>query len=783
MGNIEQINGGKNTLMFHGVTVEFDPGLFYFAEINHRFAPVIAQCIANIDKRFGNELGDMQSVISNIDGVLGNVFNPLIDFSIKQLSLLGCYDFDPESFFDKYVKPKFGEILDIKNSLISAENSIDSAQESRNEMRTARRQNIANQYLNSNDRDNANLVQGAKNAFGWLADQCKNQAERDRIYGQVKNKIKIELKWICHDMPGSVAQAVYKSTGLDIRDPRTAEDYNRAENIFKNIKSGNVPGDSLDRAALDVFSLNPQEPGFLQWCVKQYGDPDGEFENAASIFHVDIKKTKYEILGSAIHLETEESALASKEALEELQKNLSVSSPELMQKVEDALIAFDKEARTVSGVEFDTREEAKEARRQLQLLNDMIAAGDTQTEDGTKKLLNEIDEAGLTVCFVEEAKRQLNEKLVKFDLDARTVCGKEYRTREEAEDARRQLQTMETILGAGDLKTEDGINAVLAEFEKAGLNAFFAEAKKQELQKELIRIDTELRTVDDIEYKTREEAALARHELDEVTKLYSSCNFDNPELCRSFLSNVAALELKTGAADKITKEIENRCTAQEAKLGQIVKKYGFSQEEAQSLLTRHSMLARSGLSKLKMFDLADTNLGDVAVNFSVPQDDIIIGMLDLCNSRTQGILITRAGLFSRNVPFLRSKNFVTFAGFIGSPLLAILLYCMVINNPLPGAMALFLIFIVVLLLFVVPIGMFLFRKKIISKIDAANISHFTEWAGAFPELSADKAFLFLSKDNHFKLPYGSPIINEFPKLKRMIEEQQALSAAKNGTAG
>ena len=764
MESITEINGGSGTLVFHGTEVKFNPGLFYFAEISHRFAPIIEQCIANVDRRCDKELGDMQSFISNIDGVLGNVFNPLVEFSVKQLSLLGCYDFDPGSFFERYVEPKFGEILKIKKQLISEDNRIDAEQEARNEMRTERRRNAANQYLYSRDRDNSNIIQGGRNLVGWVMDQGKNQAERDRIYGRVKNKVKLELKWICHDMPGSVAQALYKSTGFDIRDPRSPDDYNRAENIFKNIKEGNVSDDRLEQAALDVFSLNPETPGFLQWCVGQYADPDGNFEKAAAIFHIDINETKYEILSSAVNLDTEENALASKKALEELQGDLSFSSPELTRKVEDALIAFDKEARTVSGVEFETREKAAEAGRQLTCLQDIRSSGDVETEDGANAVLAEIEKAGLTVCFAEEAKSGLKQKLVKFDLDARTVCGREYRTREEAAAAREQLHKMEDFLSSGDLKSEDGIKAVLAEFEKAGLDAFFVEDKKRELLNELQRIDLELRTVDGIEYGTREESELARHELAEVRKLSSEYRLDNPELCRKFLDAVASLGLKTVVADKIIAAAEERCAAQKDKLEQIVRKYGISQEAAVRILTRHSILARSGISKLKMFDLIDTDLSSYRQNFNIPEDDIIVGILDIYGSAAQGLVFTDKGIYARHIPFLKSKSVTRFIGFAAGPGLAFLLFMMG-----EAARSVAFCYMAVFIFFAGPVAMFLLHNKIFSKIDASTSPHFTGWSDVLLELSADKTSLSLSRDNHV-LWTGSSA-NEFPLLKDTVREQ------------
>lgn len=501
---LEKIERSSNTLWFNGIEVEFPPALFAYVELDSRFTPVLDRFYESIRKQFDENFLSIEDIATKTDDFLNAIFNPLTDFAVKQLSILGCYDTVPDIFFHRYVEPKFEKILRIKEECINQIYRIETEQDERNQMRTARRKAAveASKY-NDGWADLTNLGHGIFNLTARIADATENAKEREKLFEMGKSVIKNELEWICSDMAGSVAQALYKSTGLDIRDPRTPEDYKKAEVIFKNLKSGNIAKAHLIQAAAEVFSLNPQEDGFLPWCVEQFDDLSGDFETAANIFHVDIVSTKRKILEAVINLNTEEDALASKKALEDLQIRLSFTDHDLADKVEEALLNFSLEYRTINGVVYPTKEEANLAYQELEKVNGVI---------------------------------------------------KEY-------------------------------------------------------------------------------------------------PLDNPEQCQSFLNAIAALNLKTAVADSIVEAVQERSFQQKNILIEIVKKYKLSQNNATALLTRHSVLTRSELANLKIFDLIDTSTADMAKPFNILEDDIVLAFIDIYNTpKRGGLLVSQKGIYSLFVP-------------------------------------------------------------------------------------------------------------------------------------
>lgn len=631
----------KGILKFNGTEVKFNPALFNYLYLEERFEPVVKETMNSIEKKFDQKIGTMNGYISNIDSFLSSVYAPLCDEAVRQLSQLGCYSYDAESFFRKYVEPKFEKIIEIKEALLEENERIEKTQAVRDSMRTLRRhaavaRDRAQAYRQGKSGDEAlltNIGHGIFNTIAKAGDEASNKKEREKEFRKVKQAIKDELLWIAIDMPGSVAELLHQEVGgEDYRDPRTDVDFQKAENIFKNLKDNNIPESQRDKAAIEVFALNPQLEGFLPWCVKTYGDPEGEFEQAASFFRVDISKTKKDILNSIINIDTEENAIASKGALKEKEIELSISAPELEQKVDMAIAEFDLKYRTVDNVEFETRDEADEARRQLK--------------------------------------------------------------------------------------------------------------EKQDLEK---------------------------IELEKVTELSKEYHLDNPNMCIAFLSAIDSLKLKTSVADEIVKSTKDRLSKQKEILEQIIRRYNISQEDAILLMTKHSVLARSGIAGLKVYNLIDTNTRDQADAFCVPEDDIILGRFNIYNNMKDGILITKKGIYSR----YSKKAGCGFAILTLSP--ACFFFFLFLTSIESGPNMVFFVLSAVLLVF--GISALISIKMAFKLYNQKNPAVFTQINDVFFSLSSDKKLLYLNKQSSTTLPLKGycTVIKEFEKIKLLFRDLQELN--------
>ena len=689
---------GLSPFRFAAEKISFEPALFRFIELESRFEPEFEKTAGIIDAAFKAELEDIIDYTENIDGFLKKVFVPLSEFASKQLSLEGCYDYDVQTFYKNFAEPRFERLLLIRDELKNELERMDEEQAMRNAMRVERRKQETREASRRiwvdwqgnirNGGSSEESFQYMKNLFGRTMDAINNSAEREKLYDASKNEIKKELMSICFDLVGSVAYVLNKNAGIDIRDTRTQEDFSRSRAIFNNLRSGVVPAEQINEAAVQVFRLNPQENGFLAWCVEQYGDPDGEISRAAELFHVDIAPAKRKKLEATVNLNTEADALASKKALETLQSQLSCPAPDLVKKIDDALVKFDLEFRTVDGVEYKTREEASLARQELEEVKKISERYPLDNLENSQAFLDAIAAMGLKTSVADKYVKKAQEAFAKFDLEIRTVDGEEY--------------------------------------------------------------------------KTREEASLARQELEEVKKVSERYPLDNPEKCQAFLDAVASLGLKTSVADKYVKAARDRFSRQKDKLGEIIKKYKMSQENANILLTRHSALGRSGLDGLKTFELGSSVPSGVADVFHVSADDIVLAHINLFGSEKKGgLLISQNGIYSSFIPFCKTKAGVI--SMIVVALLFLLLLFITIGSAFCGEDVAKMFGFWTFVLFVVLLNLLPFRKIYRS---------FTKWSDVSLPFSIDKNSLKINKET--SLPHFKKTKAFLEKLNKTIEEQNEL---------
>ena len=277
-------------LIFAGKVVKFPDIYFRYAFAESVFQPEIRKTVANMVANFDEKIGSLKSFVRGGADWVKDELEPLLDFTIEQLSLNGCYSISREDFFQRYIEEKLDDIPRIYDSMENALDRINERQEEENARRVARRR--ANVAAGSNEWFEL-LRNGAERSW----DEVKNSTEAENIYNDaVQQKIKDEFIYICRSMVDMFADALYDYEKKDLRNPISEEDSNRAKVMLDNLTSNKIPESRVDEVALEIFKKNPITPGFLNWAVARYGDPDGEMQKIADAFHVSIEDTKQELL-------------------------------------------------------------------------------------------------------------------------------------------------------------------------------------------------------------------------------------------------------------------------------------------------------------------------------------------------------------------------------------------------------------------------------------------------------------------------------------------------------
>lgn len=374
-------------LTFMGENVDFPEKIFYHAAARAVFEPEISKCIKSMRDDFDDNIGSFSEFIDDGPSYIYQKMQPLIQFTVNQLAQNGCYDAEVDTFFYKHIKEQFEYIPQIHHELSNKQAQMEAVQEERNANRVARRElDVA---LGGDDVGNR-----LYNGVGRLFDGLSNMAEEAEYYNDnVKTLIKDEFATVAYCMTDFFADALYNSTGDDLRVTSSYEDYKRTVAMFRNLEKGNIPESRKKAVALEILNLNPFTQGLLDWVVAEYGDADGELQKMADALHIDISVTKKYLL-KKLHFKmdfsTEESTIKAKEALEKEEAKLNIFHQEYHDEIDKLLHDFDVEARSFNGVEYKTREEAAVARAESETIEKICKNHNPYSIKGFEALVDEL---------------------------------------------------------------------------------------------------------------------------------------------------------------------------------------------------------------------------------------------------------------------------------------------------------------------------------------------------------------------------------------------------------
>ena len=466
-------------LFFAGKEVKFPEIYFRYAAAKNEFLPQIQKTVEQMKSTFDDKIGYLDDFVRYGVAWVKDELDPLLDFTLEQLSLNGCYGISKDDFFQQYVLNKLDDIPAIYDSMEKAFNDIHERQAAKNAQRVAERKE---KVAAGGNEFGEMLWNGVKRSW----DGAKNMAEAVEVYNDaLQQKIKDEFIYICYSMVDSFAEALYEFEKIDLRDPVSEEDYKRSNAMMKNLTGNKIPQSKIEEAAFEIFIKQPFMPEIIEWAVEYYGDKEGHYQEIADAFHIDIIPKKKDILQetySKIDFNTEESLLRGKEQLEVKEKEFCIRIDSFHDKIDSALREFDLKARTVDGIVYDTREMAEKARELSKFYNTLDFSSEENILQSQKVFLEKEKEIGLKNSSLEQ---KISDMLKVEDQNARIHNGVEYATREEAEIAREQTAKLQKIVLSCDFDSKEDIQKNIEEIKNLSLTVTVAEKVLERLQNRL----------------------------------------------------------------------------------------------------------------------------------------------------------------------------------------------------------------------------------------------------------------------------------------------------------
>ena len=251
------------------------------------------------------------------------------------------------------------------------------------------------------------------------------------------------------------------------------EDEEQANVILSNIKDRNIDEEEKIDLIKRLINLNPYMESLYIYMVNNFGDENMEISKMASYFGFNIEPYKISLVeNKLINLQTgteEETILAKQIILKEVNRLGINSNINGIEELDRKLNQFDIEARTVDNILFETREEANLARSEKENIDLLLSKTNINIEEDVIRLKNNILSLKLKTGIENSYIKMIDEKLQRFDIEARTVENLLLDTREEAEKIKLDKLKVEEIINNMDETSEQSLSNAKLEIENIGI--------------------------------------------------------------------------------------------------------------------------------------------------------------------------------------------------------------------------------------------------------------------------------------------------------------------------
>ena len=269
-----------------------------------------------------------------------------------------------------------------------------------------------------------NMATGAAhsivNSIGNSLDRSSASEEKEHLYHLSKTKLcngVYDAVFRCH-----IALIKYLAQfNIDKRPYNGMITDSAKKNAKVILNNADKIDDNNDcRAALiDSLIKDPYQPKWYDFALKRFGDADGTLEAAAEYFGCDeIRRQKRDMVSEFakdFSLETEDKAL---HALEEIKRYKTTihfqGTSDIEKEIEKELKRFDELARTVDGILFDTRDEAKIARQEYEIIQKRLTELD-RSNINDLKAARDFFEGLQSKKLVKEYNEEINEQIADLD--------------------------------------------------------------------------------------------------------------------------------------------------------------------------------------------------------------------------------------------------------------------------------------------------------------------------------------------------------------------------------
>lgn len=248
----------------------------------------------------------------------------------------------------------------------------------------------------------------------------------------------------------------------------------------------------------------------------------------------------------------------------------------------------------------------------IKIYEEIDFSTEKNTITGKRKILEAIKQLGLQKSEIKELK-EVDKKLEKFDLQARTVDEVVFTTREEAVLGKKELESIKEIISKIDENSEKDVMWAKESIQGLHLKTIIQDKYLNQIDNILEKLDIQARTYKEVVYDTREEADLHKREDEIVGQIYKDMNARNLDSIEDTYNKIIQLSLVTDIKDEYLKKIQES-------------KEKLLNERAKVLATFETVLSKISVGNKKELDIFITKIKES--NVSADIKEFVIGQIE-----------------------------------------------------------------------------------------------------------------------------------------------------------
>ncbi len=457
---------------FFGHAASVNSGIVSYNYIRRQFYPYAEQAAHYFESEYHKCVKSLDAIVKDTPKIFLNSMATTWKDCINALAQCGIVGVDMEHFIFDYYGP-YDHWESVYNILTDKYAEITLEQKELDEYRRRRREGrgrfegggfgISGAVKGMAVTEIANLASGAVhmlfNGLGKIGSSIAASSQKSEIF-QDPNTLYSLMKAVydsvidCHC---ALISCLNHKAGTKFIPYIRSEKAEQLASIINNLKMGLIPEEGRWEAILTAFSCSPYNYKWYDYMLSRFKDPDGELDNAADYFKVNIDGTKQRYIEAAlgkVDLSTMETAGRELERLKLIMKQYHYSGDiQAKTDISKAIDKFDREQRSVplgkSGkrrLTLKTVEDAEIAKRQIPEVDELLRAFDYENEDGCRNALAFLD----TMDILPEVKKLFasffQKKCDEFEKEACTVFGRVYDSREKAKQIKAEYEEIKKQL-------------------------------------------------------------------------------------------------------------------------------------------------------------------------------------------------------------------------------------------------------------------------------------------------------------------------------------------------